>query len=214
MTDEKPKHVDDTFLVPTPNSINNSCSDSFQATSSNNFNENPVNANQNGSTSIPEPPTEMQNQLHEVAPGEGKLPSNILKSKDWDTASFPCLYPDAKNGLHQEREVKLTDPDFFQQRILNFDRRFANNTEFIFAANAYLELRRFNLNINISFMRGKRRPDGQYSLDDAGYSCKLNINLSVRSNDKKDREFEICYIQPNLFKECSNKLGKIYFVSP
>ena len=66
-----------------------------------------------------------------VAPGEGKYPENILKTKNWDTGAFPSLHPDGKNGLHEERKYKLTDPDYFQQRILNFDRRFANTTEYV-----------------------------------------------------------------------------------
>ena len=89
------------------------------------------------------------------------------------STSFLNLHPEGKNCLHETRETKLTDPDYFQQRILNFDRRFANSTEFVFAANAYLEQRRFDSNINISFMRGKRNDKGQYSLNDA-YSVLEN----------------------------------------
>ena len=33
-----------------------------------------------------------------VAPGEGKIPTNILKETNWDLKSFPCLYPDGKKG--------------------------------------------------------------------------------------------------------------------
>ena len=76
-------------------------------------------------------PTPDPNRVVKVAPGEGKHPSNILKTKDWDTASFPYLYPDARNGLHEDRDVKLTDPNYFQQRILNYDRRFANSNSFL-----------------------------------------------------------------------------------
>ena len=89
------------------------------------------------------------------------------------STSFLNLHPEGKSCLHETRETKLTDPDYFQQRILNFDRRFANSTEFVFAANAYLEQRRFDSNINISFMRGKRNDKGQYSLNDA-YSVLEN----------------------------------------
>ena len=95
-----------------------------------------------------------------VAPGEGKRPENILKSENWDTSSFPNLHPDGKNGLHEDRKYKLTDPEYFQQRILNHDRRFANSTEYVFASYAFLELRRLESNINISFMRGKSKAQG------------------------------------------------------
>ena len=101
-----------------------------------------------------------------VAPGEGKYPENILKTDNWDTGAFPSMHPDGKNGLHEERTYKLTDPDYFQQRLLNMDRRFANTTEYVFAAHAYLELRRLESNISLSFMRGKKNSCGQYSLED------------------------------------------------
>ena len=127
------------------------------------------------------------NMTVKVAPGEGKCPVNILKTKDWDTSSFPNLHPDGKNGLDEPRYVKLSAPDYFQQRILNFDRRFANSTEFVFAANAYLELRRFDSNINISFMRGKKNADGQYSLNDA-YSVFENAPGTPRYWQKRRYE--------------------------
>ena len=44
-----------------------------------------------------------------VAPGEGKIPSNILREEDWDVKSFPNLHPTGKCGLKQKRDVKLTD---------------------------------------------------------------------------------------------------------
>ena len=122
-----------------------------------------------------------------VAPGEGKTPSNILKTKDWDTSSFPNLHPDGKNGLHEERRTKLTDPNYFKQRILNHDRRFSLNTEYVFAAHSYLELRRFESNINISFMRGKKNDSRHYSLDDA-YSVLDNSPGTPKYWQKKRYE--------------------------
>ena len=122
-----------------------------------------------------------------MAPDEGKQPDNILKSDDWDTSSFPNLHPDGNNGLHENRNYKLTDPQYFQQRILNCDRRFANNTEYVFASYAYLELRRLESNINISFMKGKPNAQGQYSLDDA-YSVLENTPGTPRYWQKKRYE--------------------------
>ena len=40
-----------------------------------------------------------------VAPGEGKIPTNISKETNWDFKSFPCLYPDGKNGLHKKGKL-------------------------------------------------------------------------------------------------------------
>ena len=69
-----------------------------------------------------------------IAPGEGKTPSNILQEKDWDLKSFPCLLPDGNNSLHSKRDIKLSEQDYFTQRIMNKDDRFATNPAFIFVA--------------------------------------------------------------------------------
>ena len=72
-----------------------------------------------------------------IAPGEGKNPSNILQETDWDLKSFPCLLPDGNNSLHSDRERKLSEQDYFTQRIMNKDLRFSTNPAYIFAAVAY-----------------------------------------------------------------------------
>ena len=105
-----------------------------------------------------------------VAPGEGKIPSNILQEKDWDLKSFPTLLPDGKNSLHSERKVRLSEQDYFVQRLLNRDLRFACNTGYVFAAGAYIEYKQIEGRKGISFKRGKcsTSSDGTqvYSLDD------------------------------------------------
>ena len=105
-----------------------------------------------------------------VAPGEGKSPTNLLQEVDWDVKSFPCLFPDGKHSLHSERHVKLSDQDFFVQRILNKDARFANNLAFVFGATGFIEMKQIDRNKGISFIKGKKtkQNDGTmvYSLDD------------------------------------------------
>ena len=59
----------------------------------------------------------------QVAPGQGKIPKSILQEKDFDVKSFPCLFPDGKNGKDQERKVALSDQGYWEQRILNVDAR-------------------------------------------------------------------------------------------
>ena len=94
-------------------------------------------------------------EVHSVAPGEGKKPTNILNEEDWDVKSFPGLHPDASMGLSEQRDQRITDQTYFEQRILNFDKRFANTAAYVFAAFAYIEKKQLERNINISFMRGK-----------------------------------------------------------
>ena len=122
-----------------------------------------------------------------VAPGEGKKPENILRSRHWDVRAFPQLHPDSLNGLHEQREVKLTDIEYFQQRLLNVDRRFCNNSEYLFAAHGYLEMKRMESNINISYMRGKKNAKGEYSLEDA-FSVMENMPGTPRYWAKKKME--------------------------
>ena len=60
---------------------------------------------------------------YSFAPGEGHHPANILQEKDWDIKSWPYLHPDGNFGLHHKRKVKITDQQYFSQRILNRDER-------------------------------------------------------------------------------------------
>ena len=105
-----------------------------------------------------------------IAPGEGKVPTNLLHEKDWDIRTFPCLLPDGLNSLHAERKVKLSDQDYLVQRIMNKDSRFAQNAAFIFASVAFIEQKQIQRNIGIAFNRGKAKIDNTgntiYSLDD------------------------------------------------
>ena len=73
------------------------------------------------------------------APGEGHSPANILEEKDWDLKSWPLLLADGKYGLHYPRKIRLTEQQYFCQRLLNKDLRFCKSTGFIFSAAAYIE---------------------------------------------------------------------------
>ena len=106
-----------------------------------------------------------------VAPGEGKVPENILVSDNWDALAFPLKHPDGKYNLHYKRKVRLTDQYYFVQRLRNKDPRFRNDSSYLFAASGYLEKKKLQRNINVSFLRGKKdvAPSGEnvYSLENA-----------------------------------------------
>ena len=107
----------------------------------------------------------------EFAPAEGNYPTNLLQEKDWDIKSWPALHPDGQFGLHHKRKKRLTDQQYFEQRLLNKDTRFCNSPGYIFAAAAYIEHKQLSSKANISFMRGKKSTNAegarQYELDDA-----------------------------------------------
>ena len=67
------------------------------------------------------------------APGEGKYPSDILMDKSWDINAFPMLHPSGKCGLNEKREktVKLTDQNYFKQRLRNKNPQFVQNKAYL-----------------------------------------------------------------------------------
>ena len=119
------------------------------------------------------------NQLHIVAPGEGKTPISLIYCKDWDAKAFPMLHPDGKNHLSDDgRERKLQDNDYFKQRICNTDPRWRNNPHYVFAAAVYREKKDLQRNIDLGYKKGKKNTgqDGktQYTLKDP-YSVFQNV---------------------------------------
>ena len=134
-----------------------------------------------------------------VAPGEGKVPSNILQETDWDIKSFPCLFPDGKNSLHSERNVKLKEQDFFIQRIMNKDSRFSQNTAFVFAGTSYLESKQIERNKGISFIRGKSSAQGDgtfvFSLEDP---CSVLDNIKNTPKYWQKAKYELIARLENL----------------
>ena len=75
-----------------------------------------------------------QNETISFAPGEGEIPTNILKEQDWDINSFPHLFPSGRNKMYQERKIELTPQNFICQRLKNKDSRFKQCTPFVFAS--------------------------------------------------------------------------------
>ena len=105
------------------------------------------------------------------APAEGNCPTNLQQEKDWDIKSWPALLACGKFGLHHKRKVKLTEQQYFCQRILHRDHRFSSSPGYIFAAAAFVEQNQLARKANICFMRGKKsithQGTAQYQLDDA-----------------------------------------------
>ena len=108
------------------------------------------------------------------APAEGKIPVNFMDQEHWDIKSWPTLHLDGKFGRDHKRKVKLTTQNYFQQRILNVDQRFAKTPGYIFAAMSHVEAQRLRSNANLSGYKGKgTMEEGQVRL--------LNISLDIFS---------------------------------
>ena len=55
------------------------------------------------SNKYPEISAEDPTREIEVAPGEGKIPKDIMREKDWDIKAFPHLHnPDGSNGKDED----------------------------------------------------------------------------------------------------------------
>ena len=85
--------------------------------------------------------------------------------------------------MNKDRQVKLSNIMFFDQRIRNIDRTFANCLSFVYAAVSYMELKQMSDKINISVQRGakRKRTDGtvEYRLDD-GFQVFDNVKNTPR----------------------------------
>ena len=119
-----------------------------------------------------------------LAPGEGKVPKDILTEDDWDIKAFPHLNnPDGSNGKDQNRKVRLTDQNFFIQKICNKERRFSRSAAYMYAAIGYLEKKQLQRNINLANTRGKEvineMGEKAYMLDD-GYRVLDDIKGTPR----------------------------------
>ena len=90
------------------------------------------------------------NQLHTVAPGEGKTPKSLNFVENWDAKAFWALHPDGKNNLtDKRRQKKLSDLEYFKQRLNNVDPRWRRNTHWVFSAAVFRENIDFQRNIDL-----------------------------------------------------------------
>ena len=92
---------------------------------------------------------------YEIAPGEGRKPEEWLREPTFDVDAFPHLYPDGKYGIeYEQRPKKITPTKFFAQRILNKNTQFAEDPDYIFMAQQYLERYALERQISMSVLNG------------------------------------------------------------
>ena len=90
----------------------------------------------------------------EIAPGEGKIPTNWLREKDNDIDSFPELHPEGKFGLDDERSQTLTKNKYYGQRIMNEDPMYSENANYLFMAQQSVERSAIEREINMAMSQG------------------------------------------------------------
>ena len=91
---------------------------------------------------------------------------------EWDMKGFGFLDPTGENNMNnEEREVRLTNLQFVEQRILNVNKNFAACLSFLYECLAHIENLQLTSRINMSVQRGSKRKkaDGgfEYGLHDA-----------------------------------------------
>ena len=107
-----------------------------------------------------------------IAPGEGKIPTSLMRDDTWDVDAFPQLHPSGKYGLHHPRDQKLTSTKVFKQRLMNCDDRWVKNKAYLFSSLYYLERDHIERQINISCQIGTAVEGRVIPLDDVFHIFK------------------------------------------
>ena len=102
---------------------------------------------------------------------------------EWDQKSFAFLDPTGENSMNQDREVKLSNLQFIEQRLLNVNDTFSKCLSFLYAVLAWIEHQQLSSRLNMSVQRGSRRRTAEggyeYGLQDA-FQIFDTISNSIR----------------------------------
>ena len=91
-----------------------------------------------------------------VAPGENQRPIGILEDKFFEEIAFPDKFPLGSGGFAStKRHVRLTPRKYFNQRVLDFDGRFAKDTDYLFAAQYAVENKQVRDNVSVMLRQKK-----------------------------------------------------------
>ena len=74
-----------------------------------------------------------------IAPGQGKRPVSILGDEFCEEQTFPYFIFNGKFGYSVPRDIPISSAWYFNQRLLNFNRHFASDTDYIFFARSVYE---------------------------------------------------------------------------
>ena len=96
----------------------------------------------------------------EVAPGQGKVPTNFASQENFDVLAYARHHPTGKFGVHYERKEKLSVQKYFVQRIMNMDPRFSQDISYIFMAQHLTERKALEGQISIAGRKGIIQKDG------------------------------------------------------
>ena len=138
--------------------------------------------------------TNPEDRVVTLAPGEDQTPEHILSSPNWDIKAFPHLNnPDGSNGLNDPtRQVKLPLIQFFQQKVLNVNKKFAKSPTYVYAAVHAQEKKQIASNMSLAYTNGHQvtGSDGRISFQSHdAYNVLSNIKNSPKFWRLKKAEF-------------------------
>ena len=114
-----------------------------------------------------------------IAPGEKQRPIQILSDEHFEELACPNMFPLGRGGFKSsEREVQLTPRKYFNQRLLNCDGRFAQDTDYLFSAQYAVENKQIKDSISIAM--GQAR---------GGTTGGQKINASIVRDSEKMNSF-------------------------
>ena len=77
--------------------------------------------------------------IYSVAPAEGEKPLFIMNDAHFEEMSNPDKYPFGIGGYNTNRDRKITCRKYYNQRLLDVDRRFACDLDYLFVAQYIVE---------------------------------------------------------------------------
>ena len=93
----------------------------------------------------------LEKEIYQYAPSENNTPKYMLLDDNFKVLAFPDLFPYGKGGyVSAERPIKLGIRNYFQQRLLNCDGRFAKNMEYIFCAQYISNIKQIQSDANMA----------------------------------------------------------------
>jgi len=100
------------------------------------------------------PTTEdIENEILNLAPGEGVNPISVLNDDYCEELAHPHLFPTGQFGYKVDREIPLTPTKYFNQRLLNYTQKFASDSDYIFFANSVTQQLHLSSQINIAMKK-------------------------------------------------------------
>ena len=90
--------------------------------------------------SLQKRPKRSSDIVYDFTPGEKKRLTNWIREKNNDRKAFPELFDDGKNGLDDpEGEKKISVRQNYSSKVVNKNKKYAENSDFIFYAQQHLE---------------------------------------------------------------------------